>query len=156
MYFIEIAVFCKCKQTSSKHVQIKKNLRTRHIAIAGGQCHLPQEAGLIWHTVCTRPGGCGPTMTCFGNAAIWGTGRAHNTRGPQHGHLLPPKGHLERTLGQDGVPRPARDELYRPLKEQRPSTAAQPHLVTHLGCVLSNVRDSRGYPQKHGIRVRLT
>lgn len=47
-----------------------------------GGSDLPQEAGLIWHTACPRPGGSGPTMTRFGNAATWGTGRAHNTRGP--------------------------------------------------------------------------
>lgn len=143
LYFIEISTFCKCKQASSKHNQIKKVYGHSTSLSSGGSVSFQQKAGLAQHRAYPRPGGCSPTMTCFGNVGTAGrAGRANSTQDPQRGHLLPPRGCSGRKLGQDGMSRPATERSFTdPSKLKRQSATAQPHPVTHLYvcCPLSRI-----------------
>lgn len=65
VYFIEISMFCKCKQASSKHIQNKKVYGHSTWPWPGGSVVFQQKAGFAQHRneehgACPRPGGYGP------------------------------------------------------------------------------------------------
>ena len=90
-----------------------------------------------------------------GDGGEGGQGKQHT--GPSTWASLASQGVLGKEAGAGWyVPASHREELYRPLKAQETKhNGSTPPSHTPV-CVLPTVQDSRGYPQKHGIRVWLT
>lgn len=152
LYFIDISTFCKCEQASSKHIQIKKVYGHSTSLSASSR----RQASPSTDPVPGQEGAAPPRPA----SETWGRrgGQAGQTahRTPNVGISCLPRGAREGCWGRTACPGQPQDGALQTPQSSRDKAPRLDPTRSHTCSVLSTVQHSRGYPQKHGIRVWLT